>query len=64
MAEPGAVSWQFERKGMVTVPLSNDEDKVMEIAMEGGRRGHVEQRRRLGRDDCAQRPRRRAPGPR
>jgi YebC/PmpR family DNA-binding regulatory protein len=36
MAEPGAVGWQFERKGIVTVPLSNDEDKVMEIAMEGG----------------------------
>jgi YebC/PmpR family DNA-binding regulatory protein len=36
MAEPGAVGWQFERKGVITVPLSNDEDKVMEIAMEGG----------------------------
>jgi YebC/PmpR family DNA-binding regulatory protein len=36
MAEPGAVGWQFERKGVVTVPLSNDEDKVMEIAMDGG----------------------------
>jgi len=36
MAEPGAVSWQFERKGIVTVPLSYDEDKLMEIAMEGG----------------------------
>jgi YebC/PmpR family DNA-binding regulatory protein len=36
MAEPGAVTWQFERKGIVTVGLSNDEDKVMEIAMEGG----------------------------
>jgi YebC/PmpR family DNA-binding regulatory protein len=36
MAEPGAVGWQFERKGIVTVGLSNDEDKVMEIAMEGG----------------------------
>jgi YebC/PmpR family DNA-binding regulatory protein len=36
MAEPGAVGWQFERKGIVTVPLGNDEDKVMEIAMEGG----------------------------
>ena len=36
MAEPGAVSWQFERKGIVTVPLDQDEDKVMEIAMEGG----------------------------
>jgi len=36
MAEPGAVGWQFERKGILTVPLANDEDKVMEIAMEGG----------------------------
>ena len=36
MAEPGAVSWQFERKGIVSVPLSFDEDKVMEVAMEGG----------------------------
>src|SRR3984957_11266162 len=33
MAEPGAVGWQFERKGIVTVGLSNYEDKVMEIAM-------------------------------
>ena len=36
MAEPGSVSWQFERKGIVTVPLDQDEEKVMEIAMEGG----------------------------
>ncbi len=36
MAEPGAVSWQFERKGIVSVPKSFDEDKVLEIAMEGG----------------------------
>jgi YebC/PmpR family DNA-binding regulatory protein len=36
MAEPGAVSWQFERKGIVTVPLDQEEEKVMEIAMEGG----------------------------
>jgi transcriptional/translational regulatory protein YebC/TACO1 len=36
MAEPGAVGWQFERKGIVTVGLDNDEDKVMEVAMEGG----------------------------
>jgi YebC/PmpR family DNA-binding regulatory protein len=32
----GAVGWQFERKGIVTVPLDQEEDKVMEIAMEGG----------------------------
>jgi YebC/PmpR family DNA-binding regulatory protein len=36
MAEPGAVSWQFERKGVVAVPLSFDEERVMEVAMEAG----------------------------
>jgi YebC/PmpR family DNA-binding regulatory protein len=36
MAEPGSVSWQFERKGVVTVPRSTDEDRVMEVAMEAG----------------------------
>jgi YebC/PmpR family DNA-binding regulatory protein len=36
MAEPGSVAWQFERKGIVSVARTNDEDKVMEIAMEGG----------------------------
>jgi YebC/PmpR family DNA-binding regulatory protein len=36
MAEPGAVSWQFERKGVITVALSADEDAVMELAMEAG----------------------------
>jgi transcriptional/translational regulatory protein YebC/TACO1 len=36
MAEPGAVSWQFERKAVIEVPRSLDEDKVMEVAMEAG----------------------------
>lgn len=36
MAEPGAVSWQFERKGIVTLPRSLDEDRLMEVAMEAG----------------------------
>jgi YebC/PmpR family DNA-binding regulatory protein len=36
MAEPGSVSWQFERKGVVTVAGSADEDRVMEVAMEAG----------------------------
>jgi YebC/PmpR family DNA-binding regulatory protein len=36
MAEPGAVSWQFERKGIVSVPKTFDEEKVLEIAMDGG----------------------------
>ncbi|HEX3793935.1 MAG TPA: YebC/PmpR family DNA-binding transcriptional regulator [Acidimicrobiales bacterium] len=36
MAEPGAVGWQFERKGIVSVDLSHNEDEVMEIAVEGG----------------------------
>lgn len=36
MAEPGAVSWQFERKGIVTVPRTFEEERVMEVAMEAG----------------------------
>jgi YebC/PmpR family DNA-binding regulatory protein len=36
MAEPGAVSWQFERKGVVSVPRTFDEDRVLEMAMEAG----------------------------
>jgi YebC/PmpR family DNA-binding regulatory protein len=35
LAEPGAVSWQFERKGIVVV-ADGDEDKVMEVATEAG----------------------------
>ncbi len=36
MAEPGAVSWQFERKGVIAVPRSFDEERVLEVAMEAG----------------------------
>jgi YebC/PmpR family DNA-binding regulatory protein len=36
MAEPGAVSWQFERKGVIAVPKTFDEDQVLEVAMEAG----------------------------
>jgi YebC/PmpR family DNA-binding regulatory protein len=36
MAEPGAVSWQFERKGTLAVPRTFDEERVMEVAMEAG----------------------------
>ena len=36
MAEPGAVSWQFERKGVIAVPALLDEDQIMEVAMEAG----------------------------
>jgi YebC/PmpR family DNA-binding regulatory protein len=36
MAEPGAVSWQFERKGVIAVPRTFEEDKVLEVAMEAG----------------------------
>ncbi|MGH8995541.1 MAG: YebC/PmpR family DNA-binding transcriptional regulator [Acidimicrobiales bacterium] len=35
LAEPGAVSWQFERKGIVVV-ADGDEDQVMEVATEAG----------------------------
>jgi len=36
MAEPGAVSWQFDRKGVLNLPHAFSEDKVMEVAMEAG----------------------------
>ena len=36
LAEPGAVAWQFERKGVVVVPGSVDEDEVMMLAIDAG----------------------------
>jgi YebC/PmpR family DNA-binding regulatory protein len=36
LAEPGAVSWQFSRVGLVMVPSSIDEDTVMMTALEAG----------------------------
>src|SRR5579863_6277388 len=36
MAEPGAVSWQFERKGVVTVDRKVSEDDLMAIVLDAG----------------------------
>ena len=36
LAEPGAVSWQFERKGIVTVARAADEDDIMMIGLDNG----------------------------
>ncbi len=36
MAEPGAVSWQFERKGVVAVDRTADEDSLTLVALESG----------------------------
>ena len=36
LAEPGSVSWQFERKGVVILPKKADEDELMLVAMEAG----------------------------
>lgn len=36
MAEPGAVSWQFERKGVVVLDKSVAEDDLMMMALENG----------------------------
>src|SRR5581483_11685717 len=36
MAEPGAVSWQFERKGVILVPRSVSEDDLMLTALDAG----------------------------
>jgi YebC/PmpR family DNA-binding regulatory protein len=36
IAEPGAVSWQFERKGVIILPKKLSEDEVMEVTLEAG----------------------------
>jgi YebC/PmpR family DNA-binding regulatory protein len=36
MAEPGAVAWQFERKGLILVPGTVDEDELMLAALDAG----------------------------
>jgi YebC/PmpR family DNA-binding regulatory protein len=36
LAEPGSVSWQFTRRGVVLVPGELTEDAVMEAALEAG----------------------------
>jgi YebC/PmpR family DNA-binding regulatory protein len=36
MAEPGAVAWQFSRKGQLSVPRSANEEDLMLVALEAG----------------------------
>ncbi len=36
IAEPGAVAWQFERKGIITLSRSVDEDDIMMAALDAG----------------------------
>jgi YebC/PmpR family DNA-binding regulatory protein len=36
LAEPGAVAWQFERKGVVILPKTVEEDDLMGIVLEAG----------------------------
>ncbi len=36
LAEPGAVAWQFDRKGLVVVPGEVDEDDLMLAAIDAG----------------------------
>jgi YebC/PmpR family DNA-binding regulatory protein len=36
IAEPGAVGWQFTRKGVITLSRALDEDSVTEVAVEAG----------------------------
>jgi YebC/PmpR family DNA-binding regulatory protein len=36
IAEPGAVAWQFQRRGVVTVPGSVDEEELMMAALDAG----------------------------
>jgi len=36
MAEPGAVAWQFERKGVISLPRSIAEDDLMAVVLDAG----------------------------
>jgi len=36
LAEPGAVAWQFERKGVIILPRSTEEDDIMMAALDAG----------------------------
>lgn len=36
LAEPGAVAWQFERKGVVLVPSAVDEEELMTLTLDAG----------------------------
>jgi YebC/PmpR family DNA-binding regulatory protein len=36
LAEPGAVAWQFERKGVILVPSAISEDDLMAVALDAG----------------------------
>jgi YebC/PmpR family DNA-binding regulatory protein len=36
LAEPGAVAWQFERKGVVILPKKLEEDELMLVVLEAG----------------------------
>ncbi len=43
MAEPGAVAWQFSRKGLLTVPAEVPEDDLMLLAIDAGAEDIVQQ---------------------
>jgi YebC/PmpR family DNA-binding regulatory protein len=36
LGEPGSVAWQFERKGVIVVARSVDEDELMAVALDAG----------------------------
>ena len=42
-AEPGAVAWQFERKGSMIVAKTADDDELMMLALEAGAEDLVDQ---------------------
>ncbi|MCY4456514.1 MAG: YebC/PmpR family DNA-binding transcriptional regulator [Acidimicrobiaceae bacterium] len=43
LAEPGAVSWQFERKGVVLVPIAVDEEELMMVTVDAGAQDIVDE---------------------
>ncbi|MXW43060.1 MAG: YebC/PmpR family DNA-binding transcriptional regulator [Acidimicrobiia bacterium] len=43
LAEPGAVAWQFERKGIVILDRAVDEEELMLVALEAGAENLVDE---------------------
>ena len=50
IAEPGAVAWQFERKGVVLAAGNASEDDLMVVALDAGAEDIVERRRHVASD--------------
>ena len=56
LAEPGAVAWQFERKGVIILDKSAGSEDELMLAAPGRRRGHRRSGRHVADHDAARSP--------